>query len=352
MTDFDQIIYSISSKLQIVSCKLHKPTMLHLKIFGIGLFLLLLCPLSASAYRDIVTDDPLHEKIQHLQDIGVMRGFSDDTFRPGAALTRAEGLAIALRAGSVTIFPDRETTTFSDVRVGGWFMPFVARAQQLGILNPEDSFHPHHRITKESFLHFLLSAAPSAGAEKTSTSAFFAADISTENPFRPLWAYAEKYQLLQKDSENRFNPHHFITRAEAAKMTYQQLRIFHGDESVRDITELQAAIDRFLQYISQQQTAEAQMVLGNILVVTEGIVRTQYGKDAKAAKILSKSMRHLVEGLQGYQFGDDLYALERLHLSYQQAKKVQEKNSSLGEFAKEIALVIEQISSPGVLYNY
>lgn len=86
------------------------------------------------------------EAIAYLDELGIIKGYPDHTFRPKQAITRAEFLAIAerfkpLQAGS---------KTFMDVPQNHWAYEIIKKGASAGWINgyPDGKFRPENSITR------------------------------------------------------------------------------------------------------------------------------------------------------------------------------------------------------------
>lgn len=115
------------------------------------LFLLILqsagLPATALAAFTDIRGSANIDAITSLEAAGVLEGYGDGTFRPGAAINRAEFLKIIL-AGRGTALQDSGEHCFPDVR-DEWFAPYVCSAKAEGIIGgyPDGQFKPDRRIT-------------------------------------------------------------------------------------------------------------------------------------------------------------------------------------------------------------
>lgn len=93
-----------------------------------------------------------------LTERGIMRGYSDRTFRPNNGVTRAEFAALMM-----TAFPSaaaiRPSGTFSDVSPNDWFYQTTQWANQRGFLSgyPDGTFRPNQLASKLQAILILVS---------------------------------------------------------------------------------------------------------------------------------------------------------------------------------------------------
>ena len=112
---------------------------------------------TTNAYSDIKSGDWYNNAISTLSNAGIVSGYPDGTFRPNAAITRAEFAAIAARFDETQ---SGKSATFSDV-IGHW------AAKEIGIdyANewikgyPDGTFKPDNQVTYGAALKLIMLAA-------------------------------------------------------------------------------------------------------------------------------------------------------------------------------------------------
>ncbi|MCL2338053.1 MAG: S-layer homology domain-containing protein, partial [Firmicutes bacterium] len=99
-----------------------------------------------SGYSDVPLNQWFDNAIATLAKGGILEGYPDGTFHPGAAITRAEFASIAARfaTGEPAV-----SVTFSDVN-GHWAADGIYRAAELGWVTgyPDGTFRPNQNITR------------------------------------------------------------------------------------------------------------------------------------------------------------------------------------------------------------
>lgn len=120
----------------------------------------------SNPYTDVAEDAWYNNAISTLVNMGIISGYSDGTFRPDAAITRAEFTKIA-----VSFFDyadDGYSGRFSDVSGGSWYATFVDAAADMGLIEGygDGSFRPDAGITRAeacAIVNRTLGRAPEAG---------------------------------------------------------------------------------------------------------------------------------------------------------------------------------------------
>src|SRR5690606_2259225 len=96
--------------------------------------------------------------IAHSVEAGIVSGYQDGSFRPGADITRAELAVMVARAYGL---PDEAaaTTAFADDGdIPAWAKPAVAWVKQLGIVNGQgdNRFAPNAAATRAEAITMIL----------------------------------------------------------------------------------------------------------------------------------------------------------------------------------------------------
>lgn len=311
----------------------------------IGVFAGFLLINSVLAFGDITADDINYPIFQHLNDVNIMKSYNDGNFYPEKFVTRAEAITVALRAGGIIIPANYDKNIpFPDVNPNEWFAPAIGRANDLGLIyiEPGANFAPNAAITKAEFLAFLFNATNVNLKKYTNNSRNIANDIPSDTWFAPVFAYAKQFQIAYLPATNLYNPHKALTRREVAVMTYRQLRIFYGDDTVKDFIELQAKVQQFILLLRAGESERAEFQLQRILNLSQSLTLKKNNKDAIAAAAITRSIRYFAESLRAFKQGKNLKALERIFLSIKQIERAKEKSEELKGFAEDLEGLIEE----------
>lgn len=317
-----------------------------MKIFT-RIFCFLILPFFVSqthAFIDVAQDDPDRAIFEHIRDVKIIQQFPDGNFHPTALVTKAEGLAFALRAGGIAIPAEFDIENIpTDVDPNSWQAPVLARARELKITSSNiQNFLPNNPISKAEYLAFLFRAT------KVNFDPFFsktdipATDIPAEEWFSPHFRYAKKYGIAHVAADGNYYPWKALSRREVAVMTYRQLRMFHGDAATKKFAELQAHIDEFVRAIRVDDQKKATAHLQKILDLSRAVTLQRNDKNAIAVIALSRSLKNLITSLQAVRFGNTLKAVESLHLASNFAERASQKSEEIAPVAEQIAHIIDE----------
>ncbi|WP_181907438.1 S-layer homology domain-containing protein [Cohnella lupini] len=151
--------------------------------------------------------------IQEGAAVGLVSGYSDGTFRPEQSVTRAEFVTMLHRllewsAGAKAIFVD-------DADILPWANESVSAAVNAGVVSgyPDQSFRPGARISRAEAAVMVSKADGLQVAKVTKTE--FADDAAIAAWTKPYINAAQTAGLIQGQGGNKFNPLSNMTRAEA-----------------------------------------------------------------------------------------------------------------------------------------
>nr|WP_156951076.1 S-layer homology domain-containing protein [Saccharibacillus sacchari] len=178
------------------------------------------------------------EKIEALQNDGLVKGVSTTSFNPQAALTNAQGVqliagglqlslaAITFEAGKVPTAHD----LFPAAKEDAWYADAFVNAHFNGVELPE-SIDPSASMTKEAYTHYLMQALEKAGNLPMIN--IKPKDIADEDDLTVEYQGSIQRALVRGivklDAKGEFHPKAEITRAEAAVMLYDAIEFLRGE---------------------------------------------------------------------------------------------------------------------------
>ncbi|MGI6453604.1 MAG: S-layer homology domain-containing protein [Syntrophomonadaceae bacterium] len=161
------------------------------------------------------------DSIEVLAQMDIVKGVNG-CFEPGRDITRAEMLALLIRAGEFEN-PVRGNTVFSDVAENHWFFTIVQKAYALGLVKgyPDGSFKPGQPVTWNEAAAVLDRMA----AARTNGEKIAGDDHHRWPPDSPL--YAKKAGLFSRYAP--FQGDYYLSRAEAAVLVHKNLKTIKGE---------------------------------------------------------------------------------------------------------------------------
>ena len=137
-------------------------------------------------------------EIATLTNAGILKGYTDGTFRPNAAITRAEFAAIAARFDKLS----GGDKTFTDVPTDHWAYAAITSAAEKGWVNgyADGTFRPNNAITRAEVVKIT-----NAVLERTCDKDYVADNLSKLISYNDLtsayWAY---YDVLEASNAHDY----------------------------------------------------------------------------------------------------------------------------------------------------
>jgi hypothetical protein len=155
--------------------------------------------------------------IQQAVSEGLVKGYTDGTFKPGAPVTRAEFMVMIMNGLSTS--QDEAVLSFSDQNsIGSWAKSAIARALQAGFIqgDAKGTFRPNAPVTRAE-MAVIVSKVLQLNTNSQATPSF------ADGAKIPKWAQAsvvamQQSQLLSGKGNNTFAATDATTRAEAVKV--------------------------------------------------------------------------------------------------------------------------------------
>ena len=110
-----------------------------------------------AAFKDVEPFEWYYDILSDSSKKGLVKGYSDNTFRPGALISRSEAVAMIARfyeynndAEFFVDLPFRDDRTFGDVPDSAWFGQAVHHAYRLGVVDgtPTGKFEPGRNLNR------------------------------------------------------------------------------------------------------------------------------------------------------------------------------------------------------------
>jgi hypothetical protein len=190
----------------------------------------------AVAFTDVPDTQPFYSYIHCLACGGIVGGYSDGTFRPGANVTRGQLAKFVSNAAGFTDNIPLMQQTFADVPPADPFWLFIERAYAHGVIAgySDGTFRPTANVTRGQVSKFVANAAQFADAIPADRQSF--ADVPPADPF---WLFVERVKAHDVisgytcgsapggpcDGQNRpyFLPGSNVTRGQTAKFITNSL---------------------------------------------------------------------------------------------------------------------------------
>lgn len=171
------------------------------------------------------------EKIQSLQEQGIIKGVSASSFAPNSSVTQAQAVQfISNGLGLASLeLPDVDASQtahdlFPAVKNDAWYAAAFLDAAQSGASIPAN-VDPTAKITREAYVDYLMDTLKTAGNLPMIN--ILVPEIADEDQFDIMslgsTQLAVALEIVQLDADKKFHPQEEITRAEAAVMLYNAI---------------------------------------------------------------------------------------------------------------------------------
>ncbi|MDD2565357.1 MAG: ice-binding family protein [Candidatus Gracilibacteria bacterium] len=179
-----------------------------------------------------ITNSFAIDDIKLLINKGIIKGYSDGTFRPNGNASRAEFLGMTMKSFNIPL-DSNSVTDFTDIPSDGtWMIKYIVKAKELGIMNGQNIngklvFRPNDAISRGEAIAILLNVAKISSSLTTLNTQF--TDIPTDSAW--MIKYIEKAKelgIMNGQTINGklvFRPNDAITRAEVATIIVKALGI-------------------------------------------------------------------------------------------------------------------------------
>jgi len=169
-------------------------------------------------FSDVAPADYFYTPVQYLTCHNAISGYSDGTFRPGANTTRGQLAKIIVLAENWSLARPA-SPHFADVPATHPFYAFVETAYAHGIISGygDGSFRPGANVTRGQLSKIIVLAQ---GWATTTTGGPHFGDIAPSNPLYGVIETAYAHGIISGYSNQTFRPGNNATRGQIAKMIY------------------------------------------------------------------------------------------------------------------------------------
>jgi len=163
----------------------------------------------AASFKDVSTSYTFYKEVTYLTEKGIISGFSDNTFRPGTAVTRAQAAMMIGRA--LGLDGTKKDTKFSDVGKDSVASGYIQSAVNEGIIQgfTDGTFRPGQYVTRGQLAIFLTRAFD---LQETTTVKF--KDVSSSSAAYPYIGKLLAAGITTGYSDNTFRPNQAVTRGQ------------------------------------------------------------------------------------------------------------------------------------------
>jgi uncharacterized protein YjdB/chitodextrinase len=176
-------------------------------------------------FADLATSHWAYHVIQELAAKQIIQGTNASRFEPGRSITRAEFTTMLVNALKLT---KSGKIPFADVPADKWYAQAVSIAYEAGIVTgmSATTFDPNGLITREQMVTMTMKAYWSINANTAADSSVTFTDASQISTWAsPSVKEAAALELIRGRADGLFVPKGISTRAEAAQVIYELLKL-------------------------------------------------------------------------------------------------------------------------------
>ncbi|MBD3362232.1 hypothetical protein GF362_00755 [Candidatus Dojkabacteria bacterium] len=190
----------------------------------------------AQIFNDISSDYEFYNYIEDLKQRNIIDGYTDGTFRPNNKLTRGELSKIVTNAFSLKA--DSKSNNFLDLEETDTFYDYIITLNQLGIINgySDGTFRSYEKVTRGQAMKFIVNSVKLSDNEKFVEVPQWTIfpDVDESNTFFNYINSATSIKLndgtriIKGYSTGEFGVNNNITRAEISKVISQTLNYYEN----------------------------------------------------------------------------------------------------------------------------
>jgi len=174
------------------------------------------------AYPDVKSPYWATEQVSYIGTLGIIKGYPDGNFKPEGNITRAEMSALLIRtkASGEAGVPAATLQLFKDVQLTHWAVKYINLAAKTGIVKgyPDGTFKPGANITRAEGLAMV---SRFGGVKELKAISPDFADVAPTHWAYSIVSGSFKEGMLSHFANKPFQPEKKLTRSEAVEMLYR-----------------------------------------------------------------------------------------------------------------------------------
>ncbi|GIN64098.1 hypothetical protein J27TS8_40910 [Robertmurraya siralis] len=263
----------------------------------------------AIKFKDVSTGYWAYNEIQYLTSQGIIKGFSDQTFKPGANITKQEAAIMMNRALNLSL-EKLPANRFKDVnsKLAGYRE--ILSTVDKGLFGGTAFFYPHKPLTRGEMAKSIV-----VGYQLTGTSNKSFSDVSKSNPYYQYINVLVANNITTGFKDGTFKPNQPITRAEFSSFIYRvsnkpiEYLAMIDNKQVAQFTSREKAIEyamnrpgtAIIPRSNNKELYPSEFLSSKDVGIESGVlIYNGYETDAKLAKN-GKYPEHFFDGYVSYQ---------------------------------------------------
>lgn len=234
------------------------------------------------SFSDVPPDHPSFTAIEELRKLGVLTGYDDGTFRPHKKVNRAEAVKIIV---SAFISADEyksaleQTSTFTDIPKGTWYLPYVEFAREAGVIDgppAKTRFLGEQPVLLVEFLKILMGGSRGDPNSYSEIRLPVSADVSNVNEwYYPYIRYGIATSMLVPDTEGLFHPGKELTRGETAVLIHRYILYGERKQTETLVKTVDENILQVLGNLEQNDIETAEYASARALLAARGALTSE-----------------------------------------------------------------------------
>lgn len=302
-------------------------------------------------FSDVTKGNPVYQAVMYLREKGILKGYSDNTFRPNQQVDRASALKMIL-GPSLTEeqAANMQNPGFKDIPSGSWYAGYTAKAVELGIVDgpsKSSSFNGSRPVVLAEFLKVLLLAQGMDSHAYSEIQLPLSADVTDPNVwFYPYVRLSFATSLLQVDTKGLVHPDKKLTRGDVATYVYYLLMYKENRRTQALLSTVETELSgNLLTNLNAQGLPYAKMARARALLAVRGALTSRPDSDVvKGAVKITEGFSALVDAYEAGVSGrpdDVLLATRKAYDLAEQAKKF---TSTLNEISTNMQTIAHNMA--------
>ena len=231
-----------------------------------------------ASFTDVIPQSLFYEAVEYFSNEVKIISTEKDTFRPLDKVNRAEFFKLMIASGNSGIETSQSELPYKDISGDEWFVPYINRAFELGILTFDEQnpyFNPGSTISRAEGITYIL-AYYDIDPDTVSDFPKDYFDVSEDDYFADASQIAYMLELLSDHKSRYFSPYKELTRAETINILYNlhKAGFINTIITPTDYTEIRddASYEVFLdvyntiltEYVDKDSVEETDLIYGAI----------------------------------------------------------------------------------------
>ena len=220
---------------------------------------------SAKDFTDVKSSDWYADYVYYMNDVGIINGYTDNTFRASKEVTRAEFIKMMVTAFGLE---EEVNISYNDISSGDWYYSVYRKASAQGFLQKTFTGYnmkPTAKLTREEAVSLLMAYMDLSASETASLSDFTDRN-SVTSAYKTYVEQAVYAGIINGFTDNTFRPQATLQRAQAAKILYTAVgTVVNGNISGNDALETNKAM-----VVTESANIIGVTINGDV-IITEGV---------------------------------------------------------------------------------